>query len=78
MQRQEQRRSKPGGARERVLGTAYELFHRHSLHTVGVDRIVAEAGVAKTTLYRHFPSKDELAVSVLARHQDVWLTGWLE
>jgi AcrR family transcriptional regulator len=39
---------------------------------------VAEANVAKTTLYRHFPSKDDLVVSVLARHQDVWMTGWLE
>jgi AcrR family transcriptional regulator len=78
MQSQEQRRSKESGARERVLDTAYDLFHRHTLNTVGVDRIVAEAGVAKTTLYRHFPSKDELAVSVLGRHQDVWMTGWLE
>jgi AcrR family transcriptional regulator len=65
-------------ARERVLQTAYDLFHRHTLNTVGVDRIVAEANVAKTTLYRHFSSKDELTVSVLRRHQDVWTTGWLE
>jgi AcrR family transcriptional regulator len=78
MENEERRRSKESGARERVLETAYGLFHRHTLNTVGVDRIVAEAGVAKTTLYRHFPSKDELAVSVLGRHQDVWMTGWLE
>jgi AcrR family transcriptional regulator len=78
MQSRRQRRSKASGARERVLETAYELFHRHTLHTVGVDRIVAEAGVAKTTLYRHFPSKDDLAASVLGRHQDVWMSGWLE
>jgi AcrR family transcriptional regulator len=65
-------------ARDRVLETAYELFHRNTLGSVGVDRIVAEANVAKTTLYRHFPSKDELAVSVLRHHQDVWMTGWLE
>lgn len=64
--------------RERVLETAYELFHRNTLSTVGVDRIVAEADVAKTTLYRHFPSKDELAVSVLRHHGDVWMSGWLE
>lgn len=66
------------GARERLLQTAYDLFHRHTLNTVGVDRIVAEANVAKTTLYRHFPSKEDLAVSVLHRHQDVWMTDWLE
>jgi AcrR family transcriptional regulator len=67
-----------GAARERLLRTAYELFRHHTLHTVGVDRIVAEADVAKTTLYRHFPSKDALAVSVLRHHEDVWTRGWLE
>ena len=63
--------------RERVLRTAYELFSRHGLTAVGVDRIVAEARVAKTTLYRHFPSKDALVVAVLERHLDLWLLGWL-
>jgi AcrR family transcriptional regulator len=65
-------------ARERILRTAYELFTRHGLAAVGVDRIVAEAGVAKTTLYRHFRSKDELAVAVLQRHGKIWTHGWLE
>jgi AcrR family transcriptional regulator len=64
-------------ARERVLRTAYDLFQRNTLNTVGVDRIVAEADVAKTTLYRHFSSKDDLAVSVLRHHEDVWMRGWL-
>jgi AcrR family transcriptional regulator len=68
----------PSAARERLVETAYDLFHRNTLNTVGVDRIVAEADVAKTTLYRHFPSKDALTVSVLRRHEDVWMTGWLE
>jgi AcrR family transcriptional regulator len=70
--------AEPGGARERLLRTAYELFGRHSLSTVGVDRIVAEADVAKTTLYRHFSSKNELAVSVLEHHEQVWTRDWLE
>ena len=65
-------------ARERILGTAYELFTQHGLGGVGVDRIVAEAGVAKTTLYRHFRSKDALAVAVLRRHEELWTQGWLE
>jgi AcrR family transcriptional regulator len=64
--------------RERLLRTAHQLFRRNSLNTVGVDRIVAEADVAKTTLYRHFPSKDDLVVSVLRHHEDVWTKGWLE
>jgi AcrR family transcriptional regulator len=70
--------AKAGAARERVLRTAYTLFQSNNLNTVGVDRIVAEADVAKTTLYRHFPSKDDLTVSVLRHHEDVWMRGWLE
>jgi AcrR family transcriptional regulator len=64
--------------RERVVRTAYELFTRHGLNAVGVDRIVAEADVAKTTLYRHFRSKDELIAAVLERHHQLWLRDWLE
>ncbi|MDX6439865.1 MAG: hypothetical protein QOF45_2448 [Gaiellaceae bacterium] len=45
---------------------------------MGVDRIVAEANVAKTTLYRHFRSKDDLIAEVLERHHQLWLRDWLE
>lgn len=65
-------------ARERILATAYELFTQHGVGGVGVDRIVAEAGVAKTTLYRHFRSKEALAVAVLLRHEQLWTRDWLE
>jgi AcrR family transcriptional regulator len=71
-------RGEVGTPRERLLRTAYQLFRQNGLNTVGVDRIVAEADVAKTTLYRHFPSKDDLAVSVLRHHEDVWTKDWLE
>ena len=64
--------------RERIIRTAYELFTRHGLAAVGVDRIVAEADVAKTTLYRHFRSKDDLIAEVLERHRQLWLRDWLE
>jgi AcrR family transcriptional regulator len=47
-------------ARTRVLQTAARLFYGEGVHTVGIDRIIAEAGVAKATFYHHFPSKDEL------------------
>jgi AcrR family transcriptional regulator len=67
-----------GEARERILRAAYELFSRFGFRAVGVDRVVAEAGVAKTTLYRHFRSKDELGVAVLDRRKDLWTHGWLE
>lgn len=65
-------------ARERTLLTAYELFRSHGVTAVGVDRIVAEAGVAKTTLYRHFRSKEDLVLAVLDRHEEVWTLGWLK
>ena len=63
--------------RERLLQAAYELFTRNGLPTVGVDRIVAEAGVAKMTLYRHFRSKDELAIAALELREQVWTNEWL-
>lgn len=65
-------------ARERILRTAYALFSRHGVRAVGVDRIIAEAGVAKMTLYRHFHSKDELVLAVLERHEQLWTRDWLE
>jgi AcrR family transcriptional regulator len=64
-------------ARERILLTAYELFRSHGVNAVGVDRIVAEARVAKTTLYRHYGSKDDLVIAVLRRHDQVWTLDWL-
>lgn len=65
-------------AKERIVRTSYELFRRNGFRSVGVDRVVAEAGVAKTTLYRYFPSKDALGVAVVERHQRVWTHDWLE
>ncbi|PDQ21217.1 TetR family transcriptional regulator [Mesorhizobium sanjuanii] len=53
------------GKRQHVVDTAYTLFKRDGFHATGIDRIIAEAGIAKMTMYRHFPSKDELIVEVL-------------
>jgi AcrR family transcriptional regulator len=47
-------------ARRRVLNTATSLFYAEGVHAVGIDRIIAEARVAKATFYNHFPSKHEL------------------
>jgi AcrR family transcriptional regulator len=52
-------------ARQRLLKTAGALFFRDGFRAVGVDTIVAESGVGKMTLYRHFPSKDDLIVAYL-------------
>ncbi len=65
----------PLAPRERILQTAYELFTRHGIRAVGIDTIVARSGVAKMTLYRHYPSKDELAVEFLHRRRAFSL-GW--
>lgn len=43
-----------------MLETAGRLFYAEGIHSVGIDRIIAEAGVAKATFYHHFPSKDDL------------------
>jgi AcrR family transcriptional regulator len=65
-------------ARRRILDTAYELFSRRGFRDVGVDEVVAHAGVAKATLYRHFPSKDHLALAFLQEREQLWTLGWVE
>ena len=56
-------------ARERLLAAADELFYEEGVHTVGIDRVIERAGVAKATLYSAFGSKDELIRAYLqARH----------
>jgi AcrR family transcriptional regulator len=64
-----------GDLREKILETASTLFYRRGVRAVGVDLVVAEAGVAKTSLYRHFRTKDDLIAAFLAREdQDFWGT----
>jgi AcrR family transcriptional regulator len=58
--------------RERVLKTASDLFYRFSIHSVGIDRIIAESGVAKMTFYKHFPSKANLIATYLRYKSDIW------
>lgn len=49
--------SKSPSAKERLIATAYDLFTRRGISDVGVDEIVAKAGVAKATLYKYFPQR---------------------
>ncbi|TDD19973.1 TetR/AcrR family transcriptional regulator [Kribbella turkmenica] len=57
-------------ARTRLLSTAGALFYSDGLHAVGIDRIIAAAPVTRATLYRHFPSKDDLVVAYLTQADD--------
>lgn len=56
---------RPSEARERLLATATRIFYGEGIHSVGVDRIIAEAKVTRATFYRHFPSKEDLVVAYL-------------
>jgi AcrR family transcriptional regulator len=62
-----------GGAdmpvREKLLAAADELFYREGVHVVGIDRVIARAGVAKASLYKTFGSKEELVRAYLAGRQ---------
>ena len=56
---------KPSEARQRLLATASAIFYRDGIHSVGVDRVIAEAGVTRATFYRHFPGKEDLVLAYL-------------
>src|ERR1700748_1491635 len=64
--------------RERISRAAYDLFSREGVRTVGVDAVIARAGTAKMTLYRNFPSKDDLIIEFLRRREQLWTRDWLE
>jgi AcrR family transcriptional regulator len=60
-----------GTARERLLAAANELFYEEGIHTVGIDRVIERAGVAKASLYSTFGSKDELVQAYLAERAEI-------
>lgn len=65
-----------GDVRWRILDTASRLFYAHGVRAVGVDLVVQQAGVAKTSLYRHFPTKDELVVAFLEGEDAQFWSTW--
>ena len=69
-----QRRS----AREQILATAYDLFTQRGIRAVGVDEVIARSGVAKATLYKHFRSKNDLALAFLERREQRWTRDFIE
>jgi AcrR family transcriptional regulator len=70
--------SRESPVRERILETSYELFSQRGIRAVGVDELIERAGVAKASLYRHFPSKDDLVVAFLERREQRWTNEWVE
>jgi AcrR family transcriptional regulator len=66
------------GARERILDASYELFSQRGIRGVGINEVIERAGVATATLYRHFPSKDELVLAFLQMREQRWTHGLVE
>jgi AcrR family transcriptional regulator len=72
------RNKRTGQAHERILEAAYSLFSRRGVQSAGIDEVIERAGVAKTTLHGHFPSKDDLTLAFLERREQLWTREWVE
>jgi AcrR family transcriptional regulator len=75
--RESSKRRTSAETREHVLRVARELFYWEGIHATGVDRVASEAGVAPTTLYRLFASKDDLVAAYVER-EDRLFREWFE
>ncbi len=69
---------RPASARERILDASYELFSHRGIRAVGVNEVIERAGVATATLYRHFPSKDDLVLAFLDLREQRWTKDFIE
>lgn len=66
-------KSQKPSARERILYAAHDLFYAQGIRATGVDRLIAQASVTKTTFYRHFPSKNQLILAFLDYRHEMWI-----
>src|SRR5690349_3011857 len=66
----------PKTGRDRLVAAAIELFYRHGFGAIGIDRVIASAGVTKTTFYKHFESKDDLMVAAVQRRDEWESQAW--
>ena len=62
--------------RDRLLDAAIELFYRHGFAAIGIDRVIATAGVTKSTFYKHFEGKDDLMVAAVEQRDDWERAAW--
>jgi AcrR family transcriptional regulator len=67
----------PRTGRDRLVASAVELFYRQGYGAVGIDRVIAHAGVTKTTFYKHFEGKDDLMVAAVQRREE-WENAAME
>lgn len=63
--------------RQHLVEAAFRLFYQHGIHAVGINTILADTGIAKKTLYNHFPSKDAL-IEATVLHHDQQFSHWLQ
>jgi len=66
----------PKKGRERLVAAAVELFYRRGFGAVGIDQVIAAAGVTKTTFYKHFEGKDDLMVAAVQRRDEWESQAW--
>ena len=62
-------------ARERILDTASRLFYEQGYHATGINQIIEEASIAKSSLYQHFKTKDDLLIAYLMIAEKAWFEG---
>jgi AcrR family transcriptional regulator len=61
--------------RDELVRKAFEIFYKDGFHATGMDKLVAETGISKTTMFKHFRTKDELILAVL-RYRDETFRNW--
>lgn len=64
--------------RDRILRAAHDLFYRDGIRATGIDRVIAESGVAKVTFYRQFASKDDLVLAFLDHRHERWMAWFVD
>lgn len=67
--------AKSKGPKQRILETAARLFYEQGYHTTGINQILAEANVAKASLYQHYGSKDEVGLAYLRSQREMWFAA---
>lgn len=64
--------------KDKVFQTAARMFYKHGYRAIGVDTLAAESGIGKMTLYRHYPTKDDLIVAYLQDSNELFWSNFEE